>query len=281
MEPFHDRLLRDFGNPPVIEVVLSAQFDPIKGLRGPQTGLLWQKFRDRFPKFEEHPPLEPVIESFGITRAKNVNLKFELIEGVPEIRTWFLSDRGDKLIQVQQDRFIHNWRKVTDKDEYPRYGHVVSTFAKELAVFRDFIDEERLGELFFNQCEVTYVNHIVSGEGWSGHGQIDKVLRAWKEVDKEAFLQEPEDLRLAIRYIIPDDQNKPIGRLHISAVPLFRVSDNKPLLALTLTARCKPEGRGIEGLIESLNKAHEWVVRGFASATTPGMHEIWERCDGR
>ena len=29
-----------------------------------------------------------------------------------------------------------------------------------------FLAEEKLGVIKVNQCEVTYVNHIVSGEGW-------------------------------------------------------------------------------------------------------------------
>lgn len=248
-------------------------------MRGPQIGLLWAKFRSEFPKVEEHPPLDPVIESFGIPMPPNADLRLELADASVPLRAWFLNERGNELIQIQQDRFIHNWRKIDENDEYPRYSRLISTFKGELEVFSQYLSEERLGELTFNQCEVTYVNHILPGEGWEKHGQVDKVLKFWRKNDDQDFIQEPEDIRLAVRYIIPGSNHEPVGRLHLSVTPLFRRPDGRPVMALTLTARCRPEVGTIEGAVEALNKAHEWVVRSFASVTTSVMHKIWERRD--
>jgi hypothetical protein len=39
----------DFADPPVVEVALSVQFDPLSALRTPQIGLLWAEYRTRFP----------------------------------------------------------------------------------------------------------------------------------------------------------------------------------------------------------------------------------------
>ena len=54
--------LPDFDNPPLIEVALSVQFDPLEQLRTPQIGLLWAEFRDRFPVTQEHVPLDITCE---------------------------------------------------------------------------------------------------------------------------------------------------------------------------------------------------------------------------
>jgi hypothetical protein len=115
-----------------------------------------------------------VTEKFGVHEPAKLNVRFEM--GVPVPRCWFLNDAGTELIQVQQDRFIHNWRKVGEKDEYPRYPHIRATFKKELTTFCELLDSEKLGEFTPNQCEVTSVNHIVSGEGWEKHGQIGEVI---------------------------------------------------------------------------------------------------------
>lgn len=269
--------LPDFAAPPVTEVALSVQFDPLASLRTPQLGLLWKDFRDRFPKTEEHPPLPPVIEKFGVLGSPKVDVRFEMTLPVP--RCWFLNAAGTELIQVQQDRFVHNWRKVGQGDEYPRYEHIRETFKTELDAFRQFLAREQLGELAPNQCEVTYVNHIISGKGWEKHGQVGEVVTVWTSRYSDTFLSEPQDVRFLVRYVIPDSAGNPLGRLLISVEPAYRTDDDKPILVLQLTARGRPDGEGIDGVFRFLNTGREWVVRGFASITSPRMHEIWERRD--
>jgi len=269
----------NFGKPPVTEVVLSVQFNPIEKLRGPQIGLLWAAFKNQFPEVEEHVPLEPVLETFGVRPAQQVSVKFELSDVPPISRTWFLNERGDQLIQIQQDRFIHNWRKLAEEDEYPRYSNLISSFRSELEQFGHFLKQEQLGDLSFNQCEVTYVNHIFANGVWSGHGDLNKVLTLWAGKHSDSFLPEAEDVRLATRYIIPGSENNPVGRLHVVATPAFRISDKRALIVLNLTARCRPDGEALEGVFNSLNKAHEWVIRGFTSITTEQMHQVWRRRD--
>lgn len=267
--------LPEFEKPPVTEVVLSVQFEPLQRLKGPQVGLLWGRFRQQFPNSEEHPPLPPVVELFGVPTADRV--QFELMDSMPTPRTWFLTERGDQLIQVQQDRFVHNWRKVDDGDAYPRYDHLVALFREELGTFREFLEQERIGELVFSQCEVTYVNYIQVSDSWNIHEEMEKCLTVWAGKYSDAFLQKPEDSRLAIRYIIPSSNETTLGRLHVAVNPAFRVADKKPVLVLTLTARSRPVDSGLDGVHSALDLGREWVVRGFTSITTPYMHEIWER----
>jgi len=114
------RMLPDFENPPLVEVALSVQFEPIEQMRTPQIGFLWAEFRDRFPVTQEHPPVDPVIERFGIARTGAPEVRLQMLESPPLPRVWFVNPTGTELIQVQNDRFIHNWRKVDDGDKYPR-----------------------------------------------------------------------------------------------------------------------------------------------------------------
>ncbi len=126
------RLLPDFSNPPVIEVALSVQFEPIAALRTPQIGLLWEEFRPRFQKTEEYPPLNAVIEKFGLPEAHKSDIQVQMLPSPPVPRVWFLNETGTELVQVQQDRFVHNWRKVGTGDVYPRYERVREVFRNEL-----------------------------------------------------------------------------------------------------------------------------------------------------
>src|SRR5258708_14323134 len=85
----------DYERPPVTEVVLSAQFEPLQRLKGPQMGLLWGRFRDRFPNLEQHAPLPPFVEKFGANNIEQLNVRFVLTDLMPTPLPWFLSERGD------------------------------------------------------------------------------------------------------------------------------------------------------------------------------------------
>lgn len=273
------RNLPDFERPPLAEVALSVQFEPLEQLRTPQIGLLWNEFRQRFPKTEEHAPLDSEFERFGIPRVTLPQVRMQMLETLPVPRVWFLNDVGTELIQVQQDRFVHNWRKVGEGDAYPRYERLRQTFQTELSAFQTLVAREECGALVPNQCEVTYVNHIVAGEGWTTHSQLSQVLTVFQTNYSDDRLGEPEDARLAMRYVLRDDDQKPIGRLHAAVQPVFRREDHQPMFVLTLTARFRPSGERIEDVLCYLDRGREVIVRAFASMTTPQMHQVWGRKD--
>ena len=273
------RDLPKFHNPPVTEVALAVQFDTLSALSAIHLGLLWQDvFRVRFPKQEDHPPRAPAFEEFGIRKPKTIEVKIE--QQYPTPRRWFLNESETKLIQVQNDRFVHNWRKIKGDEDYPHYDIILDTFMRELENFRQFLSRKQIGELIPNQCEVTYVNHIFQGEGWDRHGQLDNLFPFWVSRYSDEFLPEAETVRFLLQYEIPDPEKEgnPIGRLHINEEPRFRTKDNKPIISLTLTARGRPfSGEGVEGVLPFLNLGREWIVRGFTSITTKDMHKLWER----
>lgn len=273
--------LPDFTNPPVVEVVLGVQYEALTALRTPQIGLLWSEFREHFPKLEEHAPLDPMMERFGVAGTPRANVRFEMIQKPPVPRCWFLNEAGTELIQVQQDRFVHNWRKVGEGDKYPRYDHVRGTFERELAIFERFLQKEGVGTLVPNQCEVTYVNHIFAGDGWDRHDELGNVLTLFAPKYSDAFLPEPEEARLACRYVIPDEKGNPLGRLHVSVAPAYRRGGDRPMFLMNLVARGRPDGDGVDGVLRFLDLGREWVVRAFAAVTTPQMHKVWGRCDER
>lgn len=276
----NSRSLPDFDNPPVAEVALSVQFEPLEQFGAPQIGLLWAEFRSRFPVTQEHAPLDPVIERFGIPRTGAPDVRLQMLASPPAPRLWFVNSTGTELIQVQKDRFIHNWRKVGEGDTYPRFEPIRDTFRSELEAFRTFLAREQSGDLLVNQCEVTYVNHLVAGNGWTTHGELGRVLTVFRGEYSDNNLPEPEDVRLGMRYVLKDERNESIGRLHISVQPVFRRSDNQPMLMLTLTARSRPSGDQLDDAMRCLDSGRDAIVRAFASVTTTEMHKIWGRKDG-
>ena len=265
--------LPKFRKPPVVEVAISVQFEELPALHAPQLGLLWGEYRRRYPRTEQHPPIARMVQGFGPGRAGSPS--FQLSRAMPVPRCWFINDTGTRLVQVQPDRFIHNWRRTETPEEYPDYDNIRAGFLVEWDVFIDFLDRNDLGTISIDQVELTYQNHIPSGTVWTEYGQLGSVIPSWS-THPDPFLGDPERVAVQLQYVMSDDTG-PVGRLGIQIKPEVYRKEEKPLLVLALTARGAPEGEDMGGALRFLDRAHEWIVRGFTALTSPEMHKEWER----
>ncbi len=262
--------LPKYAKPPVVEVALSVQFEQLD-LTAAHLGLVWELFRDRFPKIQEKSELAPEIERFAPAERRVPGVRFK-IESVPATRFWFVSDSGDELVQVQRDRFIRNWRKTEDSPEYPSYSTLCKKFKKDWYKFAKFVTEECSLTLVPNQCELTYVNIVEDVD--SNH--FANVFTWVNGSYSDGYLSNVEEAELILRYVLQNEPDEPWGRLHISTEPALTL-DGKPAVRLALTARGEPKTQDFDGIRGFLDKGHEAIVRGFTSITTVEMHKIWER----
>lgn len=268
--------LPDFDDPPVVEVALSVQFTPLAQFRTVHVGGLWERFRNRFKTFREQPPIEPVFETFGAQRASG-QITLELRSGPPIPRLWFINEDETQLVQFQNDRFIHNWRKVGDAVNYPRYESIKEEFIGEIGELSNFLQEQSVGEIVPNQCEITYINHIRSGRNEDLREDLGRVLRVVSPMTSlSAGPLAFEDARMSMRFVISSDENKPIGRLIVNAEPA-RDRDGTPIIVLTLIARGNPVEPTLEKAFDFLDLGRDKIVRGFALLTTDEMHKRWKR----
>jgi uncharacterized protein (TIGR04255 family) len=255
----------------VDEVALSLQFPPIQGFNIPHFGLFWDRVRRDYPRFEVQQPVTNVTEHFGPGALPARHLAFAFLE-LPDIRCWYLDESGNRLVQVQRDRFVHNWRKQTGNEPYPRYPELRDRLAHEWSRFCDFLRSEKLNAPQINQCEVVYVNNIEYGTGWDGYGELDRVIAALSTPKaKNKFLPTPERIVMNVTY--PIEINA--GRLYVSFNPVVRTRDGKEVLQMTLTARGAPKSSSEEDVFAWLDNGRKWVVRGFADFTTDTMHKVW------
>src|SRR4051812_32192542 len=96
--------LPEFDRPPLVETVLSAQFEPIAGMHTVHFGLFWQRIRREFPEAEEKPSLKPAFERFDESSRRVGRFRFEAREDVQPERMWFVNKTGTEMIQLQVDR---------------------------------------------------------------------------------------------------------------------------------------------------------------------------------
>ena len=239
-------------------------------------GVLWSRVRDRFPAVQVHPPRDQAVEQFDPPdQPAKLNVVFGI--GPPPPLVWYIHEDDSELIQIQQDRFVYNWRRRDE--EYPRYEHVRARFVEFFCTVQSFLREEQLvDEISLNHWEVTYVNLIRTETAWEEHRDIGVVIPSWNHRTADEFLPDPEDVALRLRYRINDDDGRPRGRLHIVLEPGFDLGSKVPLLNLRLTARGKLDDPTTnDELLRFLDIGHEWIVRGFCSITSETMHHVWGR----
>lgn len=261
--------LPSYERPPVIEVVCGVQFEPLEILMT-HLGLLWQQFPD-YPSVTEVAPLIPVIEKFGEEQA----LRLRMTDVPPMARTWFVHRDETGIVQVQKDRFLHNWKKVRESDDYPRFTTVIGLFRDRLATFEGFLRSVDLGDLRPTQYELTYVNHIPQGQGWETMADFGALVPGLATSrSKTGFLPDMESCNLRAAYLLPERH----GRLHATIRTATAVEDKKPVVVLELTARGFPGTADRDGMWRWFDLAHEWIVRGFSDLTSPEVQKAqWRR----
>ena len=193
-------------------------------------------------------------------------------------RAWFERQDETSLIQIQRDRFLYNWKKVHDEDEYPHYENVIKKLRAVLSRFEFFLTSNDLGRIEPLQYELTYVNHILRGHGWNALTEIGKVFPdfAWRH-DQKRFLKNLEGVNWHSTFRLPNGA----GRLHSRIRHGIRKHDRHPILLLEFTCRGIGESTTTDAMWQWFDLAHEWIVRGFADLTADEVQKsIWGREDG-
>ena len=264
--------LADFDRPPVVETILSVQFEKLTTMQAVHFGVFWRGMQAQFPVTSEHLPLPPVIELFPESPQQKPRVRFEALEKRPLSRLWLVDAAGSELIQLQNDRFIKNWRKQADHDRYPNYEPVIKpAFERDFQHFESFVAEERLGAIKITQCEVSYINHIVSGDGWDDFSEFQRIFTVG------AYAQAPipgraDEFAIRLRFPIHDDRGQPIGRLHVEIEPALHAADNRRMYVLNLTARGQAGNH-----YDFFDIGRRWIVNAFEQLTTEHMHRFWRK----
>jgi uncharacterized protein (TIGR04255 family) len=257
-----DDPLPSYKKPPVDEVVCGFRFEPLRDLKVPHIGLLWEKFRNEYPTAQHAVPI-----------ATDNSIAVDEATGLPLPRIWFISKADNELIQFQSDRFYYNWRHRGD--DYPRYPSIIKKFDKARVCLDVFAMELKLGKIKPLECELTYINHIPAGQGWEKIDDLPKVIRdfTWQK-GKHHFLPNPTNVAWQVRFELPESN----GWLNVKLNQANRKVDGVPSLILELTARGLGEETTEKAMHNWFNLAHEWIVRGFTELTEKEIQEtFWKR----
>ena len=231
----------------------------------PHFGAFWSELRKDYPTFEVHSPIgEFNVEFNSVAPGAIVNLP---------VRCWFKSDQSNRLIQVQNNRFFHNWRRPNPTAQYLHYGELKPVFEKEWSHFCDFVQRYDLGIPNVLSCEVAYINHLDRNLGWDNFSDLSRIFPSVGSFEGKNFLKKPETISANASYVMAANE----GRLHVVIQPAIRQLDGKEIIQLSITGSCRPASSDANELMRCLDSCRGWVVSGFDDLTSPDMHKIWRK----
>src|ERR1022692_1672121 len=117
-----------YRDPPIDEVAVSVQFPPIEELSDELIRQYWHILRDDYPLGQPMPRMEGPIESVEPSAPTlPIQIQLQISAMTPtQGRLWMISDADDFLVQVQNSRFIQNWRRRGT--EYPYFEPINDLF---------------------------------------------------------------------------------------------------------------------------------------------------------
>lgn len=260
-----DPPLPSFDRPPVVEVVMGVQFQPLE-FSTSHFALFWETVRSAYPDCTDNPPIVPQIEDFARPAALR-DMGVQLTQVPPVPRVFFIDSGGNWLIQLQRDRFLHNWRSASVDDPYPRYPAVQERFFTQWSNFRQFVSKhERFGDIKVNQFEITYLNHI---DEWTDDSDFGELFPDFQWRKGERLLTRPEACNISCAFTSSDKR----ARLRTTIRPGID-KEKGNILLFELTVRGTPEPDDLEA---SFDQGRRWIVTAFADLTSEKWHEKWGR----
>lgn len=261
-----------FAKPPVVELVLGAQFSPITKLTAGHFGLFWKELGPDWVEPSDGPVIGDRFELFDRSRwssPEGIHLRLEPVR----LPGRFLVEHRhkDRLIQLQATRFHLNWRKRDDF--YPTYKNLIAEFEATFARFTEFAKGSGLGTLALNQWELTYIDSFPREEYWQTPADWSRFLPG---LFGTLFPTDGLDVLLENRAAEWSYEIQPRrGRLHIAAQPGRWGEDKRDSLLLQMTAR-GPVGRdGTETLRAGLDLGHDVAVGAFLRVVDKAIQQRW------
>ena len=143
--------------------------------------------------------------------------------------------------------------------------------------FKSFLADRSIDPVKVKSYELSYIDHILHGEGWDKIADIGKIFPnlSWHD-DNPEFLKDPKGFSTNVLFLLPGET----GNLSIKFGSGMRVPDNREIILLEMTARSKPGLVTDEGMSDWFVAAHDFIVRSFRELCSEEIQTtFWKRRD--
>jgi len=257
-----------FKKPPVNEVYISLQTKQ-PSFPADNFGELVKVFGTQYPKLNAHPKLDRNAE---LAEPGILSLQLEMITNLGQ-RFWLISEDDTRVLQIQDDRFVLNWRRRKQEAEYPRYKTIRQEFESALSkiVAARNLDANDLIDF----CEVSYTNHIELPDGEDPRGQMHRIFRHLRPIDLGMSDLALEESAFSMGFRITDAQGGFMGRMRLNVTPAILRKEKRVITQAQLAYRGKPASASVESALAFCDAGHLAIVSAFDRLTTDEMHKYW------
>lgn len=257
------RELPDYERPPVVEIVVAVQFQPLRRFGMPEIVRLAQGLGEGWRIADVPPALGRMVEDPGrpTESATMLNFGFQ-----PPPRAVFTSTDDRWLAQVQSDRLAVHERK---RAERPSFAHVAPRLTELRKAVAQAVDADVFGEPHPPELvEVIYMNQIRT----SADGAAD-VLRSVSGDGLHRVGGQIDGFNQGFSTRLGGDGKHFEGRLRVLA-SVETGPEGDEALQLQLISRRYVRHHGLANVLE---RSHGDIVEGFTAITHDAMHEHWGR----
>ena len=261
--------LPEYARPPVVEVALAVEFEHAVNFSALDLGRLAAAWADTMPNAEERP----LLPRMGFPSEDLLDTLFEIEETANNPpRLWLQNGAGDRVVQIQHDRLVVNWRKGQLGEPYPRYEAIremlQDAWQRLIAVCADLGRAKPKPSL----CEIQYINKLGPEQGWNSPQDTEQLIVPWNGIEDNSLLPSDHLCAFQLHCHFPEDRE---GWLEIDG---WTAGGSEAMaMTLNLTSRGRALSEDLESALDFLDVAHVWIVRGFTAVTTPEAHAIWRR----
>jgi uncharacterized protein (TIGR04255 family) len=191
-------------------------------------------------------------------------------------RVWLVSADNSRLVQIQDDRFVFNWRRGTEP--YPQFEKVAELFWQYFDLYREIVAECD-SAVEPQMLELSYFNWLDEGSISQGDAILSsQYSRINWEHDELRF----EGQVAATNYSIING-GVTTGRLQVqSANQIARVSRSTSTLEKGAILNLSyfyalPPGADDPTIDDQIFSGRSLIVNAFDQLTTEAAHTAWER----
>jgi uncharacterized protein (TIGR04255 family) len=274
-----------YENPPIVEVAISTQFEPPRGLTQAHLGAYWADCRRDYPQVHATQVLPATTEEFGGRRTwLPPSLRLALTDE-PDSRIQMTSEDSTWMLQVQSNRIVVNWRRKADlSDPYPRFTGTWQRFENAWEHWCRFLATAKIPAPQPTHWEIVYVNRIGKGTLWNKPTDWPSVLPGlWGH----GFADIPGTTLMGLHGQWVWETTNPPTRLFIEPKPgRGPAPRSDDFLFLNITARGKidlsPSGESSDdscllGIENGIKAGRRLIVNAFDQIISQKAKAEWKR----
>ncbi|MBF0341064.1 MAG: TIGR04255 family protein [Magnetococcales bacterium] len=251
---------------PLKEMVIGVVFEPVQGFKAAHYGLFWKRIRKKFPICQDAPSLPPI----GKEGTMSIHFKQTSLP-----RVWYINQDEDRLLQLQGDRLLVNWRKKESSSNYIGYEKCLEWFFEDWKIFQKWLAAEKLEQVRIKQLELNYTNQIPYEKmegGLDNFGSIFPVLK-FSDWPSSNGLLLPENFACQFKMVSPDI---PDSTMLINMATAVRLDDQKPFIQIAFHVTVPVSDVESDVSKSRFDKAHDWIVNAFKGLVSKSAREkLW------